>query len=142
MKTMLRLFNNCGKHAVEALRYLAHHERPSGGEQHFNMIDLIDTAHYLERELQRLGSMVLGSKKRLVVRRKKDGKFLSYAGEGPLGWSSNPVEALDRSGWVELDTTICYQDPKDCEVVEIEVYATLTGKKTDDFFKNGRAKGY
>jgi hypothetical protein len=51
---MSRLFNNCGLHAVEALRYLAKNERPIGGEQSFNFADLISTANDLERELNRL----------------------------------------------------------------------------------------
>lgn len=51
---MIWLFNNCGKHAIAALRYLATNDRPIGGEQTFNRIDLLDTADSLERELKRL----------------------------------------------------------------------------------------
>lgn len=139
---MIRLFNNCGRHAIDALRFLAKNDRPIGGESRFNRIDLIDTARDLERELKRLGDMVVGAKKKLVIRRKKDGKFMSFYGDGPTGWSSNPLDALDRSGYVDLDTSLLYEDPAECEIVEIEVFATLTGKRTDHFFKNGRMKGY
>jgi hypothetical protein len=42
-------FNCCISTAIDALRYLSEHERPSGGEQHFNFEHLVDTSRYLEK---------------------------------------------------------------------------------------------
>lgn len=45
-------WNYCFVHAADALDYLAKHDRPIGGEQHYNYIDCIDTATDIRRTIE------------------------------------------------------------------------------------------
>lgn len=49
-------WNNCFAVAVEALKFLANHERPIGGEQHFNSMHLEDIAHSIDRTLKAMAN--------------------------------------------------------------------------------------
>lgn len=44
-------WNNCLRHAADALDYLTNNDRPIGGEQHYNAIDLESTAYDVRRTL-------------------------------------------------------------------------------------------
>lgn len=74
---------------------------------------------------------VIGLRQRLVVQN-KDGKYLQSGGDYPNQWIENPLYATDRSNYADLDTVLLWQ--KDCEVVEIEVSARMTGRKTTELF--------
>lgn len=45
--------NRCNESAVEALRYLSDHDRPIGGEQHYNRAHLLQIADEIERMASR-----------------------------------------------------------------------------------------
>lgn len=45
-------WNNCLLHAAEALEYLSTNDRPIGGEQTYNAIDLDSTAYDIRRTLE------------------------------------------------------------------------------------------
>lgn len=49
----VKWFNGCDRTVPEALRFLAHNERPTGGEQHFNMIHLEQLAEEIEIMVKR-----------------------------------------------------------------------------------------
>lgn len=51
MSNSFRFFNNCDQTAIEALRYLAEHPKPIGGEQPYNSAHLLQIADELEREI-------------------------------------------------------------------------------------------
>lgn len=44
-------WNNCLRHAADALEYLSRYEKPTGGEQTYNAIDLDSTAYDVRRTL-------------------------------------------------------------------------------------------
>lgn len=44
-------WNGCLTHAVAALEYLTNNEKPTGGEQYFNAIDLDSTAYDMKRTI-------------------------------------------------------------------------------------------
>lgn len=44
-------WNNCFFHAADALDYLSRNDRPTGGEQNYNAIDLEDTAYNIRRTI-------------------------------------------------------------------------------------------
>lgn len=45
-------WNNCLLHAAEALEYLTKYDKPTGGEQPYNAIDLDSTAYDIRRTLE------------------------------------------------------------------------------------------
>ncbi|AGC36108.1 hypothetical protein B7L88_gp064 [Rhizobium phage RHEph10] len=98
---MIRLMNNCGKHAVEALRYLSKHERPIGGEQTFNAIDLLYTADFLERELTRLeitDQMVERAAKALE-KKIKQSKYEWTDEQFEIWWNKDPYFVSAETSW-------------------------------------------